>query len=66
MMYAAAPAAINQLLKEKKKKKKAIFANHLEIMKLGNLVPNFDSTSEDLVFIKNRTSTRYDKAQAKG
>ena len=62
MMYAAAPAAIDLLLTGKK----AIFANHLEIMKLGNLVPHFDSTGGDLVVIKNRTSNRYDKAQAKG
>ena len=35
-------------------------------MKLGNLVPNFDSASGDLVVIRNRTSNRYDKAQEKG
>ena len=60
--YAAAPAAIDLLLKGKK----AIFVSHVEIMKLGHLVPNFDSTSGDLVVIKNRTSNRYDKAQVKG
>ena len=34
-------------------------------MKLGNLVLNFDLTGEDLVIIKNMTSNRYDRAQAK-
>ena len=53
MMYAAAPAAIDI-----DREKKAIFVNHVEIMKLGNSVPNFDSTSGDLIFIKNRTSNR--------
>ena len=42
-MYAAAPAAINLSLTAKK----AIFVNNVEIMKLGNLVPNFESTSRD-------------------
>ena len=55
-MYAAAPAAIDLPLTEKKKK--TIFVNHVEIMKLGNSVPNFESTSGDLIFIKNRTSNR--------
>ena len=55
MMYAAAPAAIDLPLTEKKK---TIFVNHVEIMKLGNSVPNFDSTSGNLIFIKNRTSNR--------
>ena len=42
-MYAAAPAAIDLLLTAKK----AIFVNNVEIMKLGDLVPNFESTSRD-------------------
>ena len=30
-----------------------IFLNHVEMMKLGNLVPNFDSTSGDSIAIKS-------------
>ena len=41
------------------RKIKAIFGNNVEIIKLGNLVPNFDSTSRVLFDIKNRTSHQY-------
>ena len=57
MTYAAAPVAIDLLLLLTGKKK-AIFVNHVEIMELGFLVLNFDSTSRDLIVIKNRTSNR--------
>ena len=40
------------------REKKAIFVNHVEIMKLGNLVPNFDSTSGHLISL--RTGHRID------
>ena len=47
------------------REKKAIFVNHVEIMKLGNLVPNFDSTSGHLISL--RTGHRIDIIrQAKG
>ena len=50
MMYPAASAAIDLLLTGRKK---VIFLDHVEIMKLGNLVPNFDSTSGDWIAIKS-------------
>ena len=49
-MYPAASAAIDLLLTGRKK---VIFLNHIEIMKLGNLIPNFDSTSGDSIAIKS-------------
>ena len=42
-MYPAASAAIDLLLTGRKK---VIILNHVEMMKLGNLVPNFDSKVE--------------------